>query len=304
MSTQPPRRGRTRAAEALEAQPELRAVASEPSVFRTVPSGTSLLDFVKSTAKRVTIDDEEFFVVESDLLLDEDELTIWAGQREALARAGLVGIAAAGGGGRISDELVGMVRDGKIVRWRDGLELTYCVLKGTFRTQAEYELVRDTMEGATTDWSQTCGVAFRHVETLDESPGTKIPAGVLFAVRGINAQGQFIAAAFFPDDPRSRRRVLIDHSYFTTSFDKRGVLRHELGHVLGFRHEHIRPEAPPACPDEPLFDTTLLGAYDPHSVMHYFCGAVGSRELAITELDRAGSQRVYGGPLSGFFFAE
>jgi hypothetical protein len=110
----------------------------------------------------------------------------------------------------------------------------------------------------------------------------------------------FIAAAFFPNDPINRRRVLIDPSYFTTTFNQVGVLRHELGHVLGFRHEHIRSGAPAACPDEDPGRVIDLTQYDPRSVMHYFCGGVGSRELAISDLDREGSQRVYGPPLSDF----
>jgi hypothetical protein len=123
---------------------------------------------------------------------------------------------------------------------------------------------------------------------------------VVFPVRFINANGAFIASSFFPTDIQSRWRMLIDPSYFATTFDHVGVLRHELGHVLGFRHEHTRPDAPPVCPDEPLGDTINLGAYDPRSVMHYFCGGVGSRSLEITEVDRAGSQLVYGPPLADF----
>jgi hypothetical protein len=38
--------------------------------------------------------------------------------------------------------------------------------------------------------------------------------------------------------------------------------------------------------------------------MHYFCGGVGSRELAITELDQQGAQRLYGLALSSFQFVE
>jgi hypothetical protein len=34
--------------------------------------------------------------------------------------------------------------------------------------------------------------------------------------------------------------------------------------------------------------------------MHYFCGGVGSRDLAITDVDRAGSQKVYGPPFTSF----
>ena len=113
----------------------------------------------------------------------------------------------------------------------------------------------------------------------------------MFVVREFDADGKFIASAFFPNDPVERRRADIDPSYYTTSFDKVGVLRHELGHVLGFRHEHIRNEAPPVCPNEPLWDTKVLTKYDPKSVMHYFCGGVGSNALKISELDRKGARR-------------
>jgi hypothetical protein len=120
----------------------------------------------------------------------------------------------------------------------------------------------------------------------------------VFAVREFDASGQFIASAFFPNDPRNRRRVLIDPSFFAAnlSFDRIGVLRHELGHVLGFRHEHIRSGAPPACPDEDVFGAIDLTRYDPQSVMHYFCGGLGTRELRITAIDRNGSRQVYGPP--------
>ena len=78
------------------------------------------------------------------------------------------------------------------------------------------------------------------------------------------------------------------------------MLRHELGHVLGFRHEHIRVEAPAACPDEDIADISILTGYDPKSVMHYFCGSVGNKKLLITDLDVVGSQKLYGPPLSVF----
>jgi hypothetical protein len=72
--------------------------------------------------------------------------------------------------------------------------------------------------------------------------------------------------------------------------------------VLGWRHEHISHDAPPACPDEDDFDQQKITQYDPKSVMHYFCGGVGSKELKISDIDRAGSVQIYGPPLKQVSF--
>lgn len=291
MSTE---RTRSLASQILAEQPEL----------RTASAGSALLERLKGRAKKVEIDRERYYVVEGDLLLDEDQLAVYALQRDTLERARTLGLAGVTAEPQAA-ALVGIARGGKIVRWKEGLVLTYCVLRGTFLNQAEYELARDNVKKATEDWQRICGIAFEHQAQFDNSPGTQNP-GVLFTVRRFDSGGQFIAAAFFPDDPRNRRRVLIDPSYFDPNlgYDKVGVLRHELGHSLGFRHEHIRSGAPPACPDEDLWGTIDLTQYDPQSVMHYFCGGAGSRDLAITELDRMGSQKLYGPPFGAFTFVE
>lgn len=252
----------------------------------------------------VVVDGETFWRVEGDLLLDEDELFIY-GQQQAARRKHHHATQQAGfreskitGSDTLSAALVGMIQNGKVVRWSPGTVLTYCVLANTFPNRQQYEEVAANMQQATSDWTETCGVEFEYRNDLDDSDTMR--PDVVFPVRHIDTNGTFIAAAFFPTDPVSRRRVLIDPSYFTTSFDAVGVLRHELGHVLGFRHEHIRSLAPPVCPDEDLTGTLDLTDYDPKSVMHYFCGGVGSPDLAITNVDRTGSQQVYGPPLATF----
>jgi Matrixin len=280
------------------------------AALRSALSEGALFQKLKARAKKVKVDGTEYYIVEGDTLLDEDQLLFYAQQQEAIAQARAARRAAEGAGIRLigtiqapSSELIGIVQEGKIVRWRPGMELTYCVLKSTFPNVANYELVRENMEKATSDWEKTCGVHFNHKQSLDDSDSLR-PRGVLFTVREFNAGGQFIAAAFFPDDPINRRRVLIDPSYYSAAlrFDKVGVLRHELGHVLGFRHEHISSLAPPGCPDEDIFGTIELTDYDPKSVMHYFCGGVGSSGLEITEVDTRGAQKVYGSSLETFHF--
>jgi hypothetical protein len=264
-------------------------LASEPSrpkkkQLKTAPVKTA-------PAREVLIDGVIFSVAEGDLLLDPDEHQLYL-QRDQAPR----GTAPLEAG---ESRLLGISQEGKQVRWAPGTVLSYCVLRNTFPRDEWYQETVRNMRAACQAWEQTCGILFSHEEQLDNQEGVR-PAGVIFPVRYISANGAFLAASFFPNDPKERRRLLIDPSYFSTTYDHNGVLRHELGHVLGFRHEHIRSGAPAVCPHESLSETVDLTAYDPQSCMHYFCGGVGSKTLQITKLDREGAQRLYGPSFSEF----
>ena len=157
------------------------------------------------------------------------------------------------------------------------------------------------MAEATTAWASLCGVEFEHLAALDTAAD---PAGqCLFTVREVPAQNNVIAAAFFPYSPLWRRQVILMPSFFTLTVpDPVGVLRHELGHVLGFRHEHIRSEAPALCYDEDIDNILPLTKYDPKSVMHYFCGGAGNQKLEFTTKDEEGALALYGPPHDGFTY--
>ncbi|MGE3180799.1 MAG: matrixin family metalloprotease [Phycisphaerae bacterium] len=245
----------------------------------------------------VEVEGRRYYVAEGDLLLDEDQLSLYAAEREKLARDRAASELIDGSMPLIGFEqwLSAAAEGGRIVRWAEGMKLTYTIDRATFHTSAEAELATRYMREATVAWEATCGIDFEEVGVEQNgSNGSEEPP--LFIVRKFDSGGKFIAAAFFPNEPTFRRRILLDPYLFDPSlrFDPVGVVRHELGHVLGFRHEHIRGGAPADCPNEnPGIDLT---EYDPQSVMHYFCGGVGSRELQITEIDKRGAQLVYGQP--------
>jgi hypothetical protein len=114
----------------------------------------------------------------------------------------------------------------------------------------------------------------------------------VFNVRPIDAGGQYIAAAFFPANPRSARELVVDDSIFDPKLSVVGVLRHELGHTLGFRHEHTRPEAKKCFEDN---NWRALTPYDSASVMHYpQCNGTNTWELPLTARDIQGVEALYG----------
>lgn len=261
---------------------------------------------LQNTLRKIDIDGETYYVAEGDTLLDSDQLAFYAHSRqrqdEAYQAARATSEAGLGVAPLVASNirgLLGIVQNGKVVRWAPNFVLSYRVARETFTSEDRYRQAAQSIAPATAAWEDTCGIKFQYRDDLDTQPGSG-PAGAVFSVREFNAGGSFIAASFFPNDPPARRRVLIDPSFFQQDlgFDRVGVLRHELGHVLGFRHEHIRSGAPPVCPGEALYGVIELTEYDPRSVMHYFCGNRGTRDLKITDLDREGAQRVYGPPLT------
>jgi len=167
--------------------------------------------------------------------------------------------------------------------------ITFCVsaLFGARKSQ----VVR-ALSQAASEWEKAADVNFVHVSAQDAKCDQKNTA-VVFDVRPVKS-GQYLARSFFPSEGRKNSNLLIDDSSFEDSgYTLKGILAHELGHVLGFRHEHTRPEAH-ACFEDKSWRP--LTPYDPSSVMHYpQCNGEG-KNLKLTDLDRLGAADVYGPP--------
>jgi hypothetical protein len=172
------------------------------------------------------------------------------------------------------------------------ISLSYCVSRDF---GPRYDRVVQDMENAGREWEKSAAVGFVHDSSQDDNCNAS-NAAVVFDVRPVNVGGEYLARAFFPNEPRAARNVLIEDSTFELEPDGElqpvGVLRHELGHAIGFRHEHTRPESGACFEDR---DWRPLTSYDAFSVMHYpQCNGLGDWSLTLTDKDRNGSACVYG----------
>ncbi|MFS0736861.1 hypothetical protein ABC347_07410 [Sphingomonas sp. 1P06PA] len=248
-------------------------------------------DRLLSGLPQIRFDDDgtprTFYVWEGDMALSAEEI-------RAIIFARKAGVEPARG----PQELLLQLRsDGQPGYWMRGKRtLSWAADCASFETSAQCATARQLFTTAARDWVRACGgcgLSFREVAgaaRIQPGDGAGQPTLVL---RYQPDQFDYLAIAFFANDPAFKRFVSVTPGFFSTSFDNAGILRHEIGHVLGYRHEHNRALTGCHFEDDRW---VALTPYDPKSVMHYFCGGGGTRALQLTASDIAGHRQLYRRP--------
>lgn len=240
----------------------------------------------KTNFETITRSQKLFYIVEGDLLYNEAALYQYYHSFDVdtlMHNKLVIGI--------------GSGLDGK--EYRDTMpnpdKLTYAIMENSFPLTSQYRIVKRNFTHAAAEWSNHLNNAVKltHMEKLDTIKNeAHMKSKVSFIIKYTESSSDFVAVAFFPSTDRDAWEINVQSKYFVTSYDPIGVFRHEIGHVLGFRHEHSRDRAPAACTRENTPVDTLT-SYDRVSLMHYFCGGVGNKKLSFTEKDIFGARYIY-----------
>jgi hypothetical protein len=230
---------------------------------------------------RTSVGDRDVFIVESDMLFDSEE---------ALKR--------------YYDELHVGLQGKSIINKVNGVadsrpnptNIRYCFVAGWGVDNGTYTApalasVRTNIQAAMVNWEGIANIRFVYKSNLDGASCNTDGAnpGVDFVVTHWNNASTAIGP--FPSNTWANQQLKVP-----TSGISRLLALHELGHALGYRHEHIHSGASPRCDEGG--QRIELTSFDTASVMKY-SNCTQSLVINGTELsalDATGAHMVYGPP--------
>ncbi|KAF5539771.1 zincin [Fusarium napiforme] len=167
-------------------------------------------------------------------------------------------------------------------RWAPGSVIKWVAMKEGFKTPADADYAAQHLNMACQKWNElSIGVTFEWVTSL---------ADATFALWHGGSQGYALASAFFPN-PNDLSNLLVYNPAFSMPKWKANmwkIFMHELGHVLGLRHEFALDISPDTGKTREGFTAVQLGDRNDNSVMTY-----GSQPPEIQQSDVESTRAFY-----------
>lgn len=208
--------------------------------------------------KRVTLPDDGVFYATGDVLLSEEELVA------SLISPAYVNVALESderhtldwqpqSTAALANLLVtwdsNLRAIGNVVLWKERSHLYYVVDSESFPGTRANE-VRAALSRASDDWFEASGIRWDSVPALEPALAKGWPQApelkdvefiVRYVGRGADGLDGEYALGFFPGSPRLQHVLRITPGFFDqTEYTLEGLLRHELGHIMGFVDERGR----------------------------------------------------------------
>ncbi len=169
------------------------------------------------------------------------------------------------------DDLFLGVNPGSIRLWESGSTINWIARSDGYPSDQHAMHAAVAMARAAQQWNEAMDgrVRFQYVTNFDDAA---------FQLEYGGDRGLVLASAFFPDQWQNALNTVFVYQLQFNPLQRAtmyNTMLHELGHVLGLRHEHSHSGIPPFTPAEDTrggYQSILYGEHNPRSVMAYYQG--------------------------------